>query len=287
MALYRRVSPPPPRSHNQNMNDKILQVASRTDPGRVRKFNEDSVGADIGAGVIALADGLGPQKGAEAASRIATTMVLEHLREPGTLAPRVKLREALGHADRAIRSEARTDPALKGMGSTLSVAWFHHGRVLFGHIGDSRIYRLRGGRLERMTSDHSFLNEQLSTGQFTTDELRRSQSRQLVTRALGVSEEVMPDLSEQEVEVGDLYLLCSDGLHDLVDDTDIAQALELLHPNLELLAETLVAMANDRGGRDNISVAVVRVAPGSVSAAEEPAAQSRGMFGWLRSMMGR
>lgn len=268
------------------MNDKTLQVASRTDPGRVRKFNEDSVGADAGCGIVALADGLGPQKGAEAASRIATQTVLERLRDRGALAPRVALREALGHADRAIRDKADADPSMKGMGSTLSVAWFHHGRVLLGHVGDSRIYRLRGGRLERMTSDHSFLNEQIATGQFTADELRRSQSRQLVTRALGVSEEVVPDLSEQEVEVGDLYLLCSDGLHDLVDDADIAQALELLQPNLELLAETLVAMANDRGGRDNVSVALVRVAPRQVSAAEAPP-DTRGMFGWLRSIVGR
>lgn len=269
------------------MNDKILQVASRTDAGRVRRFNEDSVDADVGAGLVAVADGLGPQRGAEAASRIATATVLERLRDHGALAPRVALREALGHADRAIRDKAATDPALKGMGSTLSVAWFHHGRVLMGHIGDSRIYRLRGGRLERMTSDHSFLNEQLSTGQFTTEELRRSHSRQLVTRALGVSEEVVPDLSEQEVEVGDMYLLCSDGLHDLVEDADIGQALELLQPNLELIAETLVAMANDRGGRDNVSVAVARISPRAVSAAEPARVDGRGMFGWLRSMMSR
>jgi protein phosphatase len=269
------------------MNDKILQVASRSDAGRVRKFNEDCVAADVGAGLVAVADGLGPQKGAEAASRIATATVIERLRTPGSLAPRVAIREALGEADKAIRGKADTDPALKGMGSTLSIAWFHHGRVLLGHIGDSRVYRLRGGRLERLTSDHSFLNEQLATGQFTTEELRRSQSRQLVTRALGVSEEVVPDFSEQEVEVGDVYLLCSDGLHDLVEDADIGQALELLQPNLELMAETLVAMANDHGGRDNVSVAVVRVAPRTVSAAEPARQDSRGMFGWLRSVMGR
>jgi protein phosphatase len=172
------------------------------------------------------------------------------------------------------------------MGSTLSVAWFHHGRVLMGHVGDSRIYRLRGPRLERLTSDHSFLNE-YATGQFTTEELRRSHSRQLVTRALGVSDEVVPDFSEQEVEVGDVYMLCSDGLHDLVEDADIGQALELLQPNLELIAETLVAMANDRGGRDNVSVAVVRIAPRAVSVAEPARGEGRGMFGWLRAMMGR
>jgi protein phosphatase len=270
------------------MNDKILQVASRSDAGRVRKFNEDWIGADAGAGLFAVADGLGPQKGAEAASRIATETVIERLRNHGPLAPRVALREALGLADRAIRDKAGTDPALKGMGSTLSLAWFHHGRVLLGHIGDSRVYRLRGQRLERLTSDHSFLNEQLATGQFTTEELRRSHSRQLVTRALGVSDEVVPDFSEQEVEVGDVYLLCSDGLHDLVEDADIGQALELLQPNLELMAETLVAMANDRGGRDNVSVAVVRVAPRAVSAAEPLTDPGRGgMFGWLRTMMGR
>ncbi len=269
------------------MNDKTLQIASRTDPGRVRQFNEDSVGADAAAGLIALADGLGPQKGAEAASRIAVATVIERLRNHGQLAPRVAMRDALAQADRAIREKAATDPALKGMGSTLSVAWFHHGRVLLGHIGDSRIYRLRNGRLERMTSDHSFLNEQIATGQFTAEELRRSQSRQLVTRALGVTEEAVPDYAEQEVEVGDVYLLCSDGLHDLVEDADIAQALDLLQPNLDLVAETLVAMANDRGGRDNISVSVVRIAPRTVSVSEPVREESRGMFGWLRAIVGR
>jgi protein phosphatase len=266
------------------MNENTLQVASRTDPGRVRKFNEDSVATDLAAGVVALADGLGPQKGAELAGQIATQTVIEQLRNPGPLAPRVAMREALSKADRDIRARAAADPALKGMGSTLSVAWFRDGRVLFGHIGDSRIYRLRGGTLERMTSDHSFLNEQLATGQFTAEELRHSQSRHLVTRALGVSDGVAPDMSEQEVKRGDVYLLCSDGLHDLVDDADIAQALEVLHGNLDLLSETLVAMANDRGGRDNISVAVVRVPTREAPVREE--ADAKGMFGWFRSLVG-
>jgi protein phosphatase len=171
------------------------------------------------------------------------------------------------------------------MGTTLSAAWFRGDRVCIAHVGDSRVYRFRQGRLERLTTDHSFVQAQLAAGQMTSDEARASKSRHLVMRALGAEDQVAPDLGEHEVVVDDIYLLCTDGLHDLVDDSDLANALEVLEPNLDLAASTLVAMANDRGGRDNVSVVLVR-ARSRAAAEPRTEAESRGLFGWIRSKMG-
>jgi protein phosphatase len=175
------------------------------------------------------------------------------------------------------------------MGTTLAAAWYRGDRVCIAHVGDSRVYRWRAGRLERLTTDHSFVQAQLASGQMTSDEARHSKSRPLVTRVLGAEEQVAPDLGEHEVLAGDLLLLCTDGLHDLVDDADLANVLEVLEPNLELAATTLVAIANDRGGRDNISVVLVRakrrIVPETEKDQEPPPAH--GLFGWLKSKMGR
>jgi protein phosphatase len=171
------------------------------------------------------------------------------------------------------------------MGTTLALAWFQGDRVSIAHVGDSRVYRWRTGRLERLTTDHSFVQSQLSAGQMTSEEARVSRSRQLVTRVLGAEEQVVPDLGEHEVLPGDVYLLCTDGLHDLVGDGDIASALEVLAPNLDLAASTLIAMANDRGGRDNISVVVVRV-DRKREPRRAPERGPQGFFGWFRAKLG-
>jgi PPM family protein phosphatase len=139
------------------------------------------------------------------------------------------------------------------------LVWFVEDRVVIAHIGDSRAYRLRGGRLEQLTVDHALLQEALAAGQISQDEARISRSRHLVTRALGVTEQVSPDLSEQEAQPGDIYLLCSDGLHDLVDQADIELTLNSAGANLPLAARILVHMANDNGGYDNTSVILGKV----------------------------
>jgi protein phosphatase len=267
------------------MSRLVLDVAARSDLGRVRSFNEDSFVTDAERGVVAVADGMGEQKGADVAARLATATLVQSLLAGQNLAPRAATHAAFAAANRAILERARTDPTLKGMGTTLALAWFHGDRVSIAHVGDSRVYRWRGGRLERLTTDHSFVQSQLAAGQMTSEEARVSRSRQLVTRVLGAEDQVVPDLGEHEVLAGDVYLLCTDGLHDLVEDADIGAALEVLAPNLELAASTLVAMANDRGGRDNISVVVVRI-DRRREPKREPEREPRGLFGWLRTKLG-
>jgi protein phosphatase len=246
-----------------------LEVAARTDIGRVRRFNEDSLAADAGRGFVALADGMAAAKGADVAATLATQTLVGLLVAAPHVAPRAAAHAAFSAANRAIRERARTDPALTGMGTTLAAAWYRGDRVCIAHVGDSRVYRWRTGRLERLTTDHSFVQAQLTAGAMTSDEARASKSRHLVTRVL---------------VAGDILLLCTDGLHDLVDDADLGNALEVLEPNLELAAATLVAMANDRGGRDNISVILVR-AKKRIEAQAEKESEAQGLFGWIKSKM--
>ncbi|HKY02839.1 MAG TPA: protein phosphatase 2C domain-containing protein [Burkholderiales bacterium] len=270
------------------MNHIELEVASRTDAGRVRPFNEDSVAVDASAGIAVLADGMAERRGAEIASRLATTQLLAKLKANSGEMPERAVREAFSTANDAICEHSKKDPTTRGMGTTLVAAWFRGDRVSIAHVGDSRLYRFREGVLERLTIDHSFVQEALSAGNLTDNEARLSQSRHLVTRALGGVDAVAPDLAEHEVKGEDIYLLCSDGLHDLVEDSDIALALEVLQPNLNLAALTLVEMANDRGGLDNVSVALVKV---KSRKRETPKVQQQpgkkkagggGLFGWLQ-----
>ncbi|HET9044012.1 MAG TPA: protein phosphatase 2C domain-containing protein [Burkholderiales bacterium] len=267
------------------MSRLALDVAARSDLGRVRSFNEDSFVTDAERGVVAVADGMAEHKGADLAAKLATATLVQSLIAGQNLAPRAATHAAFAAANRAIVERARADPTLKGMGTTLALAWFQGDRVSIAHVGDSRVYRWRAGRLERLTTDHSFVQSQLSAGQMTSEEARVSRSRQLVTRVLGAEEQVVPDLGEHEVLPGDVYLLCTDGLHDLVEDGDIASALEVLAPNVDLAAATLIAMANDRGGRDNVSVVVARVdRRREPKRAREP--EPQGFFGWLRTKLG-
>src|SRR5690606_22530732 len=274
------------------MSHHDLEVASRTDTGKVRPYNEDSVAVDAAGGVAVLADGMAVRRGADVAARIATQQLLETLRtQNGTAADRV-VRAAFAAVNDAIVRGARTNTARQGMATAVVAAGLRRDRVIIGHLGCSRLYRFRAGQLERMTIDHSFVQQQLNVGTMTSSEARNSQSRHLITRALGTDEAVGPDLSEHEIRPGDVYLLCSDGLHDLVDDADIALALESLQPNLDLAATTLVHMANDRGGLDNISVALVRIKARKSSAkpaareANANASAPAGLFGRLRKLFG-
>lgn len=264
-----------------------LEVASRTDAGRVRPFNEDSVAVDAAHGIAALADGMAARHGADVASSLATRQLVDLLRRNNAAPPDRAVRDAFSAVNEAICAHARGNAGMEGMATTLVAAWFRGERVSIAHVGDSRLYRFRDGHLERLTIDHSFVQEQLSAGNLTNDEARLSQSRHLVTRALGTTEAVAPDLSEHEVRAGDLYLLCSDGLHDLVDDADIALALETLQPNLDLAATALVAMANDRGGLDNISVVLVKVKQPAPRAGDASAADAPPRAGWWARLFRR
>ncbi len=238
---------------------------TRTDPGRARDNNEDAVALDNDTNLCVLADGMGGYNAGEIASGMATAFIKSEmarwLSEAGRHANVKEIRRALeicvDNANRSIFNASDSNPQYSGMGTTLVVAVFHGATLILGHIGDSRCYRLRGGELSQITKDHSLLQEQIDAGLITPEQAATSSIKNLVTRALGVEDAVMLDLHEHEVEAADCYLLCSDGLSDMVDDGEIASILRGESP-MEQLADALVVAANEHGGRDNISVLLVQ-----------------------------
>ncbi len=251
---------------------KALEIATATDSGMVRSHNEDSIATDAASGFVILADGMGGYNAGEVASGIAAAMLGTSLKqvldgaEPGSIEPEngeslaVKiLKEQIAGTNASIYQAAKSQPQYAGMGTTLVVGLFYDNRLSVAHIGDSRLYRLREDEFKQVTRDHSLLQEQIDSGMITEEMARFSQNRNLVTRALGIDPEVEPEIHTYEVEVGDIYLLCSDGLSDMVEDDDIQLTLSSLQANLQLASRQLVQMANDNGGRDNVSVILVRI----------------------------
>jgi PPM family protein phosphatase len=249
-----------------------LEVVTATDPGMVRSHNEDSIAADAQYGLAVLADGMGGYNAGEVASGIAVAMLTTEMkqaleeREPhltngssGEPLAVTLIRENSAKANAAIFQTAKSQPQYAGMGTTLVVALFYNNRMTVGHVGDSRMYRLRNDQLEQVTRDHSLLQEQIDSGMITKEQARFSQNKNLVTRAVGIDPEVETEIHTYEVALGDIYLLCSDGLNDMVVDDDIQSTLTTLQANLPLAAKQLVQLANDNGGRDNVSVILVRV----------------------------
>lgn len=248
-----------------------IEMATCSDMGRVRTNNEDAVLANVQLGLAVLADGMGGYNAGEVASAMATAMLgseLEHaftLRPPQDVAEgghawaRQAMVEVISRANAAICQSAQSNPKYAGMGTTLVTVQFYDNRLAVAHVGDSRLYRLRGGSLSQLTRDHSLLQEQIDSGVLTPEQARQSQNKNLVTRALGVDMTVEVEVNEYEVLPGDVYLLCSDGLNDMLEDEEIALALTSLAANPALCATQLVEMANDNGGRDNVSVILAKV----------------------------
>ena len=250
----------------------VLEVVRLTDVGRKREHNEDAVASDMEIGLVVLADGMGGYKAGEVASEIAVLTIVAELKESmlalqpgqtdtaeGMQAESRLIYDAVAKANASIYSVSQSQPQCAGMGTTLVMGLFTNDKLLVGHIGDSRMYRLRGEELVQMTEDHSLLQEQIKSGLMTPAQAKLSANKNLVTRALGIDPEVELELHEYEVEAGDIYLLCSDGLSDLVEDEDIHLTLTTLSANLGLAANQLIQMANDNGGKDNISVILARV----------------------------
>jgi len=254
-----------------NLSD-ALEIASATDPGMVRSHNEDSIASDVSKGLVVLADGMGGYNAGEVASGMATTVItteLQHLIEETppytiiestgkTMAENI-LRDQIAKANTSIYQASQSQPQYSGMGTTLVVALFYDNKLAVAHIGDSRLYRQRGDAFKQVTKDHSLLQEQIDAGILTPEQAKLSANKNLVTRALGIDPAVEPEIHEYDAVPGDIYLLCSDGLCDMVSDEDISMALQTLGANLKLCAHQLVQMANDNGGRDNVSVILVRV----------------------------
>ena len=269
-----------------------LEIASATDPGVVRSFNEDSIAIERELDLLVLADGMGGYKAGDVASAMATGLVVDDLKrklgselaaptihKPGKLSDAsLAVKSAIEKSNLAIYKTAQSNNKYQGMGTTVVLILFHDDWATIAHVGDSRLYRLRQGNFELLTHDHSLLQEQVEMGMISSEEAKDSHNRNLVTRALGVEAEVKADVREIDVLPGDIYLLCSDGLNDMVDDADIELAVSELQTNLPLVANQLVQMANDNGGHDNVSVLIAKVGDAMV---EERSLQDR-LFGWLK-----
>ncbi|MES2952917.1 MAG: Stp1/IreP family PP2C-type Ser/Thr phosphatase [Pseudomonadota bacterium] len=244
----------------------IYHFCAKTDPGRARDNNEDSVVFDEPSLTAVLADGMGGYNAGEIASGMATAFIKSELSrwltEAGEGAKAKEVRRAMeicvDNANRSIFNSANSNAQYAGMGTTLVVGVFREDKLVIGHIGDSRCYRLRAGALEQITKDHSLLQEQMDAGLITPEQAATSSIKNLVTRALGVDESVLLEVNEHSVQVGDTYLMCSDGLSDMIDDDAIAKIVTGEVP-LEQKAKQLIDQANDNGGRDNISVLLVEV----------------------------
>jgi serine/threonine protein phosphatase PrpC len=268
-----------------------LEIASCTDPGMVRAHNEDSIAADAATGVVVLADGMGGYNAGEVASGMATTLITTEMRRlladtpPYAIDPETQVavaqrmvREQVLKANTSIFQAAQSQPQYSGMGTTLVVCLFYDNKVLVAHLGDSRLYRMRDDVFSQVTRDHSLLQEQIDAGLISPEQAKHAQHKNLVTRALGIDPAVEPEIHEHETRSGDVYLLCSDGLCDMVDDDDIGATLRAFGSNLNLAVQQLVQMANDNGGRDNVSVILVRILreyPGSRGVMGK-------LFAWLK-----
>lgn len=252
--------------------DEALEIVSQTHPGMVRSHNEDSVACEAACGLVVLADGMGGYNAGEVASGIAVSVVAteirQHLQESSPI-DRVEgsdeelgvalLRDNIRKANLSIYQAAQSQPQYAGMGTTVVAGLFYDNGVAVGHVGDSRMYRLRDGVLETITRDHSLLQEQIDSGMISVEDARSSKNKNLVTRAVGIDADVVPEIHVHKVQIGDIYLLCSDGLNDMVEDEDIQSTLYAMQGNLPLAAEQLIQLANDNGGRDNVSVILVKV----------------------------
>ncbi|HEC12193.1 MAG TPA: Stp1/IreP family PP2C-type Ser/Thr phosphatase [Acidiferrobacteraceae bacterium] len=247
-----------------------IEITGITDTGQVREHNEDSIATEPSIGLAVLADGMGGHQAGEVASQIAVEAVTEKInryidaREADSKEDEnsdshiEKLVQAVEDANTQILRIAEERPECRGMGATIVAAFFKDDRFSVAHLGDSRMYRLRGDSLKQITDDHSLVQELVRQGMLTPEEAQGSLNKNLITRALGIEDHVTPDINQGKIEEGDLYLLCSDGLTDVVNDEQIRQTLHNANGELEESASTLVNMANEAGGPDNISVILVR-----------------------------
>jgi serine/threonine protein phosphatase PrpC len=246
----------------------IIRGWGSSDVGRKRDHNEDSFLCNDTLSLYAVADGMGGHLGGERASRMAVDLVEQALlaeipaldlreRTGEGAAPSLTnvLRTAVVDADRAIYENALENPAVTGMGTTLTTLWFAGRRAHLGHVGDSRAYLYRNGKARQLTDDHSWIQEQVRAGLLSSEEAKESRFRNIITRSVGFEPSVQPDMQDLMVQAGDCYMLCSDGLSNHLSLEEICRVLTTQFYRDAPLA--LIAMANDRGGDDNITCVCV------------------------------
>jgi protein phosphatase len=249
----------------------IIKAVGQSDVGQRRDHNEDCFLVDEALGLFIVADGMGGHAGGGTASKLAVDTIRESVNEAREREPEMfgapagveesplpdVLREAVEAACTRIFETAQGAPELAGMGTTVTAALVDARTAFIAHVGDSRCYLLREGRIYQVSEDHSLVNEQLKAGAISEDEARHSRFRNIITRSVGFEQQVQVDLMGVELEAGDVLLICCDGLSNLVDDAEILHVVE--ETPLEETPNRLIELANERGGDDNITVVVIRV----------------------------
>ncbi|HTM22719.1 MAG TPA: Stp1/IreP family PP2C-type Ser/Thr phosphatase [Kofleriaceae bacterium] len=253
-----------------------VRFSGGTDVGRKRDHNEDSIFLPTDTRLAIVADGMGGHASGEVASKLAVETIVEHFRktslgQPTTWPFKVdrdmrmdvnRLITAIKVANLEIFEQAERDPACKGMGTTVDAIWFLDDAVLIGHVGDSRVYKLHEGELIQVTEDHSLVNDYIKMKRVTAEEAENWAHKNVIVRALGMKENVQVDIISNAPKVGDVYLLCSDGLTDMVDDDQIQHIIRS-GTDLDKACDKLIDAANEEGGVDNISVVLARLEPQS------------------------
>lgn len=249
-----------------------ILLAGKSDVGRRRQKNEDSFLLSPELELMMVADGMGGHVGGELASKLCvetTQQILTELdRDPESTVEEgseVKpgdfqsyLRYAISSASGRIFHKSHEEPALKGMGTTAVAALFRKNMVYIANVGDSRAYRIREGKIEQITEDHSLVGEQVKAGILSPEEAKSHRFKNIITRSVGFQEAVQADVDIRTVQVGDRYLLCSDGLSNMLDDTDLCRVVSA-NSDAEQACQQLIDLANERGGDDNITVVIAEV----------------------------
>lgn len=252
-----------------------LKIVERTDVGQVRHHNEDFIASDANRGIAVLADGMGGMNAGEVASSMSVHVVMDELAgfvdggskfqiagyaegDERGLEEQV-VQATVEKANSAVFHVSQTQPQCRGMGTTIVTTLFYDNKIAVGHIGDSRLYRLRNDCLEQITKDHSFVQELIDKGLYTEVEARSSSQKNVVTRAVGIAPTIEVEVNEHRTQPEDLYLMCSDGLTDLISDEDVQKIMLLFGSDMVGMAEQLIEIANASGGKDNISIILIRI----------------------------
>ena len=248
-----------------------IQLYGQTDTGSVRDHNEDAIGCNDNIALAVLADGMGGHRSGEMASAITVSTVLEVITNKvkninpddannasGYSAESQIIHEAVSLANKKVYDSSEANTQYRGMGTTVVVVLFYDNRFTVAHVGDSRLYRLRDGELEQLTRDHTLVQELIDRDYYTPEQARNSINKNLITRAIGIERKVQIDIQEDIAMVNDVYLLCSDGVTDMIEDDLIKSTMIENSQKLEKAASEIIRLANEQGGKDNISAIFVK-----------------------------
>lgn len=250
---------------------EAIIIHGQTDIGLLRDHNEDTIGFDENIALAVLADGMGGHRGGEMASAITVSSILESITEnlkkinsgetdteSGYSLESLAIHNSITLANKKVHDASEANAQYRGMGTTVVVVMFYDNRFTVAHVGDSRLYRLRDSELEQLTRDHSLMQELIDRGFYTPEQARNSLNKNLVTRAIGIDSKVHIDIQEDVAMVDDIYMLCSDGVNDMITDDLIESILLNYRDDLEKAAAEIIRLANEKGGKDNISVLLMK-----------------------------